>query len=265
LDLLYNIRCNIEIELKKKFYGSVNDPPLPRIPKGPIFEAWKSFSVVSFEVNCFGFGNWEDLLDYTTDFVQPFYSEYCKMEKRVRRDNDIYDNGRRRNDNYKWTDSSFWDDIMKKMWYRGWVKNYIEYAIQCDEALKLLKEIEMKVNQDVKYEYEPWVPNCRTVCGIFVINIPEFIQGTIRKAVHLCHKEEDVRNMFDEFARSTIERIVKSVLGPLEDEENVIRILVDIEIRELIRHKMKEEESQLREMQLIDAWHIKNYTIKEFL
>jgi hypothetical protein len=65
------------------------------------------------------------------------------------------------------------------MQYRGWTENHIEYAIQCSEAIKLLKEIEKEIDQGIKYEYEPWVPNCKTICGVFVMNIQEFIQGTI--------------------------------------------------------------------------------------
>jgi hypothetical protein len=90
-----------------------------------------------------------------------------------------------------------------------------------------------------------------------VINIQEFIQETIRKALHLCRREENVRSMFDEFAKSTIERVIEGVVGPLNDEENVIKIMADIEIRELLRQRMKEE-SQAKKIQLIDAWNIKN-------
>jgi hypothetical protein len=74
-----------------------------------------------------------------------------------------------------------------------------------------------------------------------------------------------VRSMFDKFVKNTVERVKEEMVGSLEDEENVIKILVSIETRELLVKKMKEEENQTREKQLIDAWGIKNYTIDEFL
>jgi hypothetical protein len=43
LNLLYAIKCDLENEFRDKFYESHdgNDPPIPRIHKGPILEKWK--------------------------------------------------------------------------------------------------------------------------------------------------------------------------------------------------------------------------------
>jgi hypothetical protein len=38
-----------------------------------------------------------------------------------------------------------------------------------------------------------------------------------------------------------------------------------IKVRELLKMKMFEEESRIREMQAIDAWYLKNYTVTEIL
>jgi hypothetical protein len=83
-----------------------------------------------------------------------------------------------------------------------------------------LKEIEKKMDQGIKYEYEPCVPNCRTICGIFVMNIQDFIQEAIRKAVQRYYRENFVRSIFEDFAKSTVEKVIEEVVGPLEESKN---------------------------------------------
>jgi hypothetical protein len=79
-DLMYNIRCNLEIELKEKFYESDdrNDSPIPRITKSRGFEAWESFNIATFNINCFGFGNWESLLLSAEEHIEKYYQSYIK-------------------------------------------------------------------------------------------------------------------------------------------------------------------------------------------
>jgi hypothetical protein len=119
-----------ESEWKSSYYEVKDGPPVPKIPRDPIFEAWESFSITSFEFNCFDFGNWEDLLNYAESFGLPFYSEFCKMEEKIKDCATIFDNGFGMNDRYNWFISSFYEKMLGEMRYRGWVYNHIEYSIQ---------------------------------------------------------------------------------------------------------------------------------------
>jgi hypothetical protein len=59
--ICYQMMQSMEKTLKKEvlycYDSSGNDPEIIPIPKEPQFEAWKSFSIVSREVNCYGFGD----------------------------------------------------------------------------------------------------------------------------------------------------------------------------------------------------------------
>jgi predicted DNA-binding protein YlxM (UPF0122 family) len=78
------------------------------------------------------------------------------------------------------------------------------------------------------------------------------------------YKENFVRSMFDDFAKSTIEKVIEEVVDSLEDTENIVKIMSNIETRELLTEKMKEEESHAREMKLMDEWHINTTRLKRF-
>jgi hypothetical protein len=152
-EIIKSMKNKLEIEWRTRYFGSKNDPPILRIPKGSIFEAWDSFNIVSFEIYCFGFSDLESLLSFTVKFSQPYSSEYCEMVEKIKH-YCIFDNGWRK-DNYNWHSSSFYEKMLNEICYRGWVKNHVEYLIECSTALRTLKEIEKMIDLGIKFEYEP--------------------------------------------------------------------------------------------------------------
>jgi hypothetical protein len=57
--MCYGSIKEIEHKICKKYHwyeDDENDPPIERVPKVIPYEAWDSFSIVSFKVNCFGLG-----------------------------------------------------------------------------------------------------------------------------------------------------------------------------------------------------------------
>jgi hypothetical protein len=69
--------------------------------------------------------------------------------------------------------------------------------------MKTIKEIEKLFNSGVKYEFEPEVPRCRIICGKFILDVQELINGAVRKFVRNNYMENNVKEMFKEFAKST--------------------------------------------------------------
>jgi hypothetical protein len=70
--IIRDIKAELESKRKTRYHEVKDDPQIPKVPKDPIFEAWESFSIVSFELNCFGFDEYENLLSFTENFVQPY-------------------------------------------------------------------------------------------------------------------------------------------------------------------------------------------------
>jgi hypothetical protein len=120
------------------------------------------------------------------------------------------------------------------------------------------------IESGVKYEYEPDVPNCRMICGIFITKIQDFIRRAIREMLDNENYEKHVKGMFDEFAISTVEEVILKEIGPLEEKDNVALIMSDDDVKVKLREAMGKYEFEEKEMIERDAWHIKNYMLDEF-
>jgi hypothetical protein len=93
------------------------------------------------------------------------------------------------------------------------------------ETMQTIKDIDKLMESGVKYEYEPDVRNCRSICEIFILDVQEFIQGSIRKLLKRVNLIKHVKDMFKEFARCTVEKIITKKVGDFEDDENVVTIM----------------------------------------
>jgi hypothetical protein len=120
-DILYHIRCDLEIERRGKFFESpdLNDPPIPIIPMGPIFEVWKSYSIVVYDVNCYGFGDRESLLSCTEELSEKYYGMYLRKAHDMKFEDNCYDNGYEDSEEYQWIVSSYYEELPNEYYYRG--------------------------------------------------------------------------------------------------------------------------------------------------
>jgi 5-keto 4-deoxyuronate isomerase len=79
-DKSYSIMCNMHRKLINEIFDgykeSRDDHEIPVIPKGSILIAWKSFSIVSRDVNYFGFGSEEVWLDNVDKLSEKYYADY---------------------------------------------------------------------------------------------------------------------------------------------------------------------------------------------
>jgi hypothetical protein len=116
----------------------------------------------------------------------------------------------------------------------------LEYGDECKEALKILKDIESQMDLYFRTEYEPTVPNCRTICGVFILNIQEFFNGTIEKWVtnNITWAENQMKEIFQNYARSTVINVIKRVVGSMEKKESMVRIAAESQLRELLYEEM---------------------------
>jgi hypothetical protein len=105
------------------------------IREEPCFEAWKSFSIVTMEVNYFGFGDEETWLNFIDKLGEGYYEEYLQIHEKLVRKEILKDN--RIDDPYfhKWDNSSAGDKFKKEMKYRGWFKDYSEIWEETYETL----------------------------------------------------------------------------------------------------------------------------------
>jgi hypothetical protein len=69
------------------------------------------------------------------------------------------------------------------MKHQGRIESEVSYYLECEEARIIIGQIEKKLKNCHKYEYEPEVSSCRTIYGIFIINADKFIKGTIEQMV----------------------------------------------------------------------------------
>jgi hypothetical protein len=61
---------------------------------------------VCFDINCFGFGSWESLLQVAERLSEKYYGRFLKREGELKRRKGDYDSGHDTND-YEWGISSF--------------------------------------------------------------------------------------------------------------------------------------------------------------
>jgi hypothetical protein len=177
-------------------------------------------------------------------------------------DDDCYDNGHNNSD-YRWHISSFYESLKLEYRYRGWVYQCYEYYLACLEAMEIIRDITKLFRSRVKYEFEPEVPNCRTVCGIIILNVQDLITGSIRKLVRGNDMIGKVRKLFEEFAKITVNKVILEKVGTFEEDENIVTILSNNDVREMLVEEMKKEEAEPRELLEVDAWYINNYPLKE--
>jgi hypothetical protein len=91
--------------------------------------------------------------------------------------------------------------------------------------MKVIKEIEKIFNSGVRYEFEPEVSSCRTICVKFILDVQEFKKGAVRKLVRGNYMEKNVTEMFKEFVKSMLEDAISDKVGSLEEEDCIVRII----------------------------------------
>jgi hypothetical protein len=144
-----SIMSEIERMIRKEFKeiylekDDDNDPPVQRIPEGPIFEAWESFSIIAFKANCYGFGNLDKVYENSGKKCEKYYEQFLKVEYSVINefDYDLKIGGKR----YNWFVSSYFQNVCEELQYRNLVKNHVEYQLECGEVFKITKMIESQM------------------------------------------------------------------------------------------------------------------------
>jgi hypothetical protein len=221
-----------------------------------VFEAWESFSIIAFKANCFGLGNLERVFENSGKMCEKYYKHYLENEKDIRKGYkyDLKLSGER----YNWYVSSDFQEVCKEFEYRNLIKNRYEYKAQCEEIFKITKDIENQIDAYFKIGYEPPVPCCRTICGVFIIDVQKFINLRVERWVSYNSNwvENYLKDMFKDFAKSTVRNVVKKLIGPIDDQEVKVKIAADSQMREKLFKEMKLVESSSREMEVIDAWAV---------
>jgi hypothetical protein len=261
--IIRSIECTLRNERKEKFfeYDDPNDPPIPKIPKEIRLEAWKSYSIVAFEANCYGLYNLENVYINAGRICKEYYKKFKEIRWDVLAGN-IFDMGIgdcEDDEEYDWYKSSFYRDAMKEFRYRGYIKNSAEYTRQCQEALKIASEIEMGIEEYFKVGFQPLVPICSMISGKFIMKISEFIEKTI--TVWVEENRDDMKSymneLFKKFARSTIVNITKKLIGSIDDTKVKVKIITDSLLRNNLIKEMSEVEMKTRDMERVDAMYIK--------
>jgi hypothetical protein len=120
----------IDNKIFGQYKDDKNNPPVQRVPKSIIFEAWKSFSVVMFKVNCFGLGSLVNLWDLIGNLAEKYYEKYIRKKEPMDDHAWMTDNGLNENF-FNWWNSSMFEDLTSEMEYRGWIKSRYEYMRKC--------------------------------------------------------------------------------------------------------------------------------------
>jgi hypothetical protein len=122
--------------------------------------------------------------------------------------------------NYKWLNSSPFDKLTREYRYRGWIHSEYQYMLACDETMKIIESIKRLMESGVNYEFEPEIPNCRMICGKFIINVQDLINGAVGKWARSNYVEKYVYDMFKEFAWSTMVSVVEKEIGSIEEGDS---------------------------------------------
>jgi hypothetical protein len=96
------------------------------------------------------------------------------------------------------------------------------------------------------------------ISGKFIMNISEFIEETI--TVWVEENRDDMKSymkeLFKNFARSTIVNITKKLIGSIDDTKVKVKIITDSLLRNNLIKEMSEVEMKTRDMERMDAWAV---------
>jgi hypothetical protein len=181
----YQIIGYMEKHLQKEvldcYKGCKDDPGIIPIPKEPRLKAWKSFSIVSMDVNYFGFGDEETWLNFVDERGEEYYEEYLQTHESLIKGEILEDNRVRTPGFHRWDNSSAQEKFRKEMKYSGWFKDYngnIGY-----EILDTLDSISHKIKDYKGIEWEARVPKCNETCGTFIMDINQFIVEAVKQRI----------------------------------------------------------------------------------
>jgi predicted CopG family antitoxin len=165
--------------------------------------------------------------------------------------------------NHSWYYSGARYNLYKEMKYSGWCDNFYELY---KETMNVLREVEYRSRNFVRYEWEAKIPDCREPCGIMTTNINQFIQETIRKRIvdGGCYRRDElVIGMCNEFAESTNVMIWKEFYEEF-DIESILEFFTSNERRSSIMNRMAAIEKAGRKLSEIDRRVNMNATPEEF-
>jgi hypothetical protein len=238
----YQIISYMNKRLKKEvlecYKGCRDDPGMLAIPNEPRLEAWKSYSIVSMDVNYFGFGDEESWLNFVDKLGEEFYEEYLKSHEKLVKGEILGENRIRDPYFHRWENSTTGEKFRKEMRYRGWFKNYYE-DIGCDifETFGVIRGKLKDYKGDV---WEARVPKCSDICGKFILDVDQFIVETVKQRINntSCYTiDEPVLEVCKEFAEDTCNIVWKEQFGNY-NEEAVIKFLTDEKCRTNLKKKM---------------------------
>jgi hypothetical protein len=136
-DESYSIIRDMERKLKKEIFDykeSRNDPELPEIPKGPILEAWQSFSILEMSINYFGFGSEENWLNEVDNLSVKYYEDFLQEHQQLEEGKVLINEHGIPLEYHRW-DSS----VQREMKYRNWFK---ESCNTVDETIGNIENID---------------------------------------------------------------------------------------------------------------------------
>jgi hypothetical protein len=96
------------------------------VPKEISLEDWKSFSIVSFNVNYFGIYKLENVWNLVEKLVEDYYRKYLSKKLWMNEDKWAADNGFR-GEWSTWWRSSMLKKLRVEIKYRGWIGKEIYY------------------------------------------------------------------------------------------------------------------------------------------
>jgi hypothetical protein len=148
------------------------------------------------------------------------------------------------------------------MKYRGWCENFYELY---EETMSVLREVEYRCKNFVKYEWEDRVPDCKEPCGIITTNINQFIRETVRKRIEdigYYYRDELILEACNEFEESTCVMVWKEFYEEF-NVESILEFLINDEKRNNIMNRMADIEKAGRKLSEIDRRVNMNATPEE--
>jgi hypothetical protein len=83
--IMYDMHRELQKQVIECYKECRNDVELSIIPRKPILEAWKSFSIVSREVNYFGYGDMETWLENVDKLGEKFFCRISNSTYEIRK------------------------------------------------------------------------------------------------------------------------------------------------------------------------------------
>jgi hypothetical protein len=77
----------------------------------------------------------------------------------------------------KWHNSSADQKLKDGIRYKGWFEDFIDVI---NETREISCKISCEIKNSKKYEWKARVPKCGDICGIFVTNIVQFIEESVK-------------------------------------------------------------------------------------